>query len=61
MLFTQILSNLLSPLLAPVAFPGPAVLLTALSLNLGATPVRAVTDPVMWWRYPGAGAAHAVE
>lgn len=40
--FTQLLPNRLSPLLAPVAFPGPAVLLTALSLNLGATPVRAV-------------------
>lgn len=34
-----------------VTFPGIAILLTALSLNLLATWVRAVTDPVTRWRY----------
>ncbi len=34
-----------------VTFPGIAILLTALSLNLIATWVRAVTDPVTRWRY----------
>lgn len=34
-----------------VTFPGLAILLTALSLNLLATWVRAVTDPVTRWRY----------
>ncbi|MGI8642798.1 MAG: ABC transporter permease [Thermomicrobiales bacterium] len=34
-----------------VTFPGLAILLTALSLNLVATWVRAVTDPVTRWRY----------
>ncbi|HEV2109402.1 MAG TPA: ABC transporter permease, partial [Thermomicrobiales bacterium] len=34
-----------------VTFPGLAILLTALSLNLLATWVRAVTDPVSRWRY----------
>ncbi|MDQ3541075.1 MAG: ABC transporter permease [Chloroflexota bacterium] len=44
-----------------VTFPGLAILLTALSLNLGATWVRAVTDPVTRWRYLGAGTGRAVE
>ncbi len=34
-----------------VTFPGLIILLTALSLNLLATWVRAVTDPVTRWRY----------
>lgn len=34
-----------------VTFPGLVILLTALSLNLVATWVRAVTDPVTRWRY----------
>ena len=34
-----------------VTFPGVLILLTALSLNLLATWVRAVTDPVTRWRY----------
>jgi peptide/nickel transport system permease protein len=34
-----------------VTFPGIAILLTALSLNLLATWVRGVTDPVTRWRY----------
>lgn len=34
-----------------VTFPGLAILLTALSLNLLAAWVRAVTDPVTRWRY----------
>jgi peptide/nickel transport system permease protein len=34
-----------------VTFPGALILLTALSLNLLATWVRAVTDPVTRWRY----------
>ncbi len=34
-----------------VTFPGLFILLTALSLNLLATWVRAVTDPVTRWRY----------
>ena len=34
-----------------VTFPGLAILLTALSLNLVATWVRAVTDPITRWRY----------
>jgi len=34
-----------------VTFPGVIILLTALSLNLAATWVRAVTDPVTRWRY----------
>ena len=34
-----------------VTFPGVAILLTALSLNLVATWARAVTDPVTRWRY----------
>lgn len=34
-----------------VTFPGVLILLTALSLNLMATWVRAVTDPVTRWRY----------
>lgn len=34
-----------------VTFPGLAILLTALSLNLLATWVRAVTDPVTRWRF----------
>lgn len=37
-----------------VTFPGLAILFTALSLNLVATWVRAVTDPVTRWRYLGA-------
>lgn len=36
-----------------VTFPGLAILFTALSLNLIATWVRAVTDPVTRWRYLG--------
>ncbi len=36
-----------------VTFPGLAILFTALSLNLVATWVRAVTDPVTRWRYLG--------
>jgi peptide/nickel transport system permease protein len=36
-----------------VTFPGLAILLTTLSLNLVATWVRAVTDPVQRWRYLG--------
>lgn len=39
-----------------VTFPGLAILLTALSLNLVATWVRAVTDPVTRWRYLSKGA-----
>jgi peptide/nickel transport system permease protein len=34
-----------------VTFPGLAILLTALSLNLLVTWVRAVTDPVTRWRF----------
>jgi peptide/nickel transport system permease protein len=34
-----------------VTFPGLAILLTALSLNLLSTWVRAVTDPVSRWRF----------
>ena len=34
-----------------VTFPGLAILLTALSLNLLSTWVRAVTDPVTRWRF----------
>jgi peptide/nickel transport system permease protein len=34
-----------------VTFPGVLILLTALALNLLATWVRAVTDPVLRWRY----------
>jgi peptide/nickel transport system permease protein len=34
-----------------VTFPGLFILLTALSLNLLATWVRAVTDPVTRWRF----------
>lgn len=34
-----------------VTFPGVLILLTALSLNLLATWVRAITDPVTRWRY----------
>ncbi len=34
-----------------VTFPGVAILLTTLSLNLVATWVRAVTDPVTRWRF----------
>lgn len=34
-----------------VTFPGVAILLTALSLNLLATWARAVTDPVQRWRF----------
>jgi peptide/nickel transport system permease protein len=34
-----------------VTFPGVLILMTALSLNLLATWVRAVTDPVTRWRY----------
>jgi peptide/nickel transport system permease protein len=34
-----------------VTFPGIAILLTALSLNLLAGWVRAVTDPVTRWQY----------
>jgi peptide/nickel transport system permease protein len=34
-----------------VMFPGLAILLTALSLNLLSTWVRAVTDPVTRWRF----------
>ncbi len=34
-----------------VTFPGVLILLTALSLNLLATWLRAVTDPVTRWRY----------
>jgi peptide/nickel transport system permease protein len=34
-----------------VTFPGVVILLTALSLNLLATWVRAVTDPVTRWRF----------
>lgn len=34
-----------------VTFPGLVILLTTLSLNLLATWVRAVTDPVQRWRY----------
>ena len=34
-----------------VTFPGVAILLTSLSLNLLATWVRAVTDPVTRWRF----------
>ena len=34
-----------------VTFPGLAILLTALSLNLLATWVRSVTDPVTRWRF----------
>ncbi len=34
-----------------VTFPGLAILLTALSLNLLANWVRAVTDPVTRWQY----------
>jgi peptide/nickel transport system permease protein len=41
-----------------VTFPGVAILLTALSLNLVATWTRAVTDPVTRWRYLG-GKAHS--
>jgi peptide/nickel transport system permease protein len=36
-----------------VTFPGLAILFTALSLNLIATWIRAVTDPVTRWRYLG--------
>jgi peptide/nickel transport system permease protein len=44
-----------------VTFPGLAILLTALSLNLVANWVRAVTDPVTRWRFlaPRRGAAAA--
>ena len=34
-----------------VTFPGLLILLTALSLNLLATWVRVVADPVTRWRY----------
>ncbi|CAA9581350.1 MAG: hypothetical protein AVDCRST_MAG19-3978 [uncultured Thermomicrobiales bacterium] len=34
-----------------VTFPGLAILLTALSLSLLSTWVRAVTDPVTRWRF----------
>src|SRR3712207_8126177 len=34
-----------------VTFPGLAILLTALSLNLLATWARTVTDPAQRWRY----------
>lgn len=34
-----------------VTFPGVMILLTALSINLLATWVRAITDPVTRWRY----------
>lgn len=44
-----------------VTFPGVVILLTALSLNLLATWVRAVTDPVTRWRYLGGGKASAQE
>jgi peptide/nickel transport system permease protein len=37
-----------------ITFPGVAILLTALSLNLIASWARAVTDPVTRWRYLGA-------
>jgi peptide/nickel transport system permease protein len=37
-----------------ITFPGIAILLTALSLNLIASWARAVTDPVTRWRYLGA-------
>lgn len=36
-----------------IMFPGVAILLTALSLNLIASWARAVTDPVTRWRYLG--------
>ncbi|CAN5835764.1 ABC transporter permease [soil metagenome] len=36
-----------------VTFPGLAILFAALSLNLVATWVRAVTDPITRWRYLG--------
>jgi peptide/nickel transport system permease protein len=36
-----------------VTFPGVLILVTALSLNLLSTWVRAVTDPVLRWRYLG--------
>jgi peptide/nickel transport system permease protein len=38
-----------------VTFPGLAILLTALSLNLLATWARSVTDPAQRWRYFGRG------
>ena len=44
-----------------VTFPGLAILLTALSLNLVATWVRAVTDPVTRWRYLGGRSAAPTE
>lgn len=46
-----------------VTFPGVMILLTCLSLNLLATWVRAVTDPVTRWRFlaPRKVAAAAVE
>jgi peptide/nickel transport system permease protein len=36
-----------------ITFPGLAILLTALSLNLIASWARAVTDPITRWRYLG--------
>jgi peptide/nickel transport system permease protein len=42
-----------------VTFPGLAILLTALSFNVLATWVRAVTDPVSSWRWVRRGASRA--
>ena len=44
-----------------ITFPGLAILLTALSLNLIASWARAVTDPVTRWRYLGTRKAAGVE
>jgi peptide/nickel transport system permease protein len=44
-----------------VTFPGVAILLTALSLNLIATWSRGVTDPVTRWRYLGRSRPTALE
>jgi len=35
-----------------VVYPGLAILLTTLSVNLLATWPRAITDPVQRWRWP---------
>jgi peptide/nickel transport system permease protein len=43
-----------------VTFPGIGILLTALSLNLISTWVRAVTDPVTRWRYLGPNSIETV-
>jgi peptide/nickel transport system permease protein len=43
-----------------VTFPGLAILLTALSLNLLATWTRAVSDPAQRWRYFGRSRASRV-